>query len=42
MPARDEGDEHLIHDLMLADDDLTDLGEEPLANSGHHFDDLLI
>ncbi len=42
VPTRDEGDEHLIDDILLADDDLADFRKEPPAYSGHHFDDLLI
>jgi hypothetical protein len=42
MSARDEGDEHLIHDLLLAYDDLADLSKEPPSYPGHHLDDLLI
>ena len=40
--ARDQGDEHLIHDILLANDDLADFRKEPPAYSGHHLDNLLI
>jgi hypothetical protein len=38
--AAEQGDEHFINDVQLADDDLSDLREEPLACGGEQFDDL--
>jgi hypothetical protein len=40
MTAAEQGDEHFINDMLLADDDLSDLHKEALACGGEQFDDL--
>jgi len=38
--AGEEGDEHFINDMLLADDDFSDFVEEALACGGEEFDKL--
>jgi hypothetical protein len=42
MPAREETDQHLVDDLVVADDDLADFGAQRLVGAHELLDSLLL